>query len=128
MRVRPEQYLTEANMEGQDGQDLLEVVVTHGDGEVLMVVAGELDLSTAPKLLDLMQRTMEPGLRRLVCDIADLRYIDSTGLSVMLTAHKHMELIGGTLILRSPAPGARRLFEIAGVDGYLVIEGPEPSS
>jgi anti-sigma B factor antagonist len=113
-------------MGGGGKNDLLEIVVTPGEGEVMITLTGELDMSTAPSLRDQLHLAIESGALQLICNMANLRYIDSTGLTVLLMTHKRMASIGGSLVLQSPAQGARRLFEIAGVAEYLVIDPSEP--
>jgi anti-sigma B factor antagonist len=107
-----------------EGECTLDMEVARDESEVALVLSGELDVSTAPRLRDQIQLLIESGAIRFTCDIAGLRYLDSSGLSVLLMAHKRLEKLGGTLILQSPVPNVRRLFEVTGIDDYLVIQPP----
>ena len=107
-----------------EGECTLDMEVARRENGVALVLSGELDVSTAPQLRDQIQLLIESGATRFTCDIAGLRYLDSSGLSVLLMAHKRLEKLGGTLILQSPVPNVRRLFEVTGIDDYLVIDPP----
>jgi anti-sigma B factor antagonist len=91
-----------------------------GDSFVISLV-GELDVSTAPTLHADLLRLIDDGVAEVICDLDLLRYVDSTGLSVLLMAHKRLESQGGALILRDPQPNVRRLFELTGVDALVTI-------
>ncbi len=109
-------------MQGQRNDDLLQILVRPGEDDIVLTLQGELDVSTAPHFRDQVHVAIESGTRKLVCDLADLQYIDSTGLSVLLMAHKRLAALGGSFVVQSPSRGARRLFEIAGVGDFLAIQ------
>ena len=88
-----------------------------------VVVHGEVDAATAD-LLDAALRAgagATGGTGDLVLDCTDLGFIDSSGLSVLVTTHQRLSSESRTLIVLSPPPAARRLFEIAGLDQVLTI-------
>jgi anti-anti-sigma factor len=94
-----------------------------GDGVRVVRVDGELDIATAPKLANTLLRRRAPG-ERLVLDLSALRFMDSTGLRVLLRARLAADEGGWELSLRAvPAPIAR-LFSLAGVIDALPIEEP----
>lgn len=96
--------------------------MTLSENEAEIVLEGEVDVSTAPQFRNQMQLAIESGVKRLICDLAEVRYIDSTGLSVLIMAHKRLESDGGTFAVVAPTPNVRRLFEISGVDKFLEIK------
>jgi anti-anti-sigma factor len=63
------------------------IVRTDLDSTVSLSVSGELDALTAPKLEDAIMDA-KTGRSRLVLDLTELRFIDSMGLSVLLSAKK----------------------------------------
>jgi len=94
-------------------------VVHHGDVPVVKV-AGELDMSTAPDLSDVLDGLVaEP---KVVVDLAELEFIDSTGLSALLGAHRAMQARGGVLELRSPQPMVVSVVETTGLDAVFEIK------
>src|ERR1700685_66959 len=103
----------------------LEIVVRRGIGRTEVVMAGELDDSTAPILRDRLVQVTANLVGDLVLDIGLLTFVDSTGLALFVAQHKKLQSTGSHLIIVSPGPMARRLFEITGLTQVLSIEPPE---
>ena len=57
-----------------------------GDG-VRVSLSGELDLATADKADEAIRQAEESDAREIVVDLTELRFLDSTGLSVLLGAY-----------------------------------------
>jgi anti-sigma B factor antagonist len=62
-----------------------------------------------------------PDTNRLVVDLADTEFIDSTGLGVLIRALKRLRHRGGDLVLRSPRPNARKVLKITSLDRVIKI-------
>ena len=105
---------------GADAGDL-QVVVSNVDSQYEVRLLGELDMSTAPQLRDQLVRLASDGAGVVTLDLSDLAFIDSTGLSVLITALKHLRQQGGDLALRSPTPGTRKVLEITGLTEVFSI-------
>jgi anti-sigma B factor antagonist len=99
----------------------LEIRVHVTAGRCEMVLSGELDVSTAPLLRHRMAEVTDELDTELVLDIAALTFIDSTGLSLIVSEHKQLKARGAELIVLSPTRMARRLFELSGLDSVLSI-------
>jgi anti-sigma B factor antagonist len=82
---------------------------------------GELDMSTAPKLREELVRLTSDGATAVTVDLSQLVFVDSTGLSVLITALKRLREKGGDLALRSPTPPTRRVLEITGLTEVFSI-------
>ena len=76
----------------------LQVEQLERNGVVVVAVAGELDAYTAPKLRQAVVEALAGRTDRLVMDLSSVRFIDSTGLGVLLGVRR-----------RLPAPGQLRL-------------------
>jgi anti-sigma B factor antagonist len=93
------------------------------DGEAVTVaLGGELDLATAPELWAAIDHALARGRRRLVLDLADLVFVDSTGLGVFVRAGKELRASGGRLTLRSPGERVAKLLAITGLEEVFDIE------
>lgn len=99
----------------------LQVVVSVVDGEHEVRLVGELDLGTAPKLRDELARLTADGARLVTVDMRELSFIDSTGLSVLITGLKRLRQDGGDMTLRSPTPGTLKVLEITGLTEVFTI-------
>ena len=100
----------------------LQIVVRRVGGRTRVVMAGELDDSTAPILRERLVQVTADLVGDLVLDIGMLSFVDSTGLALFVALHKKLQSIGTALTIASPSPMARRLFEITGLSQILAIE------
>ena len=90
------------------------------EGEKLTLkVVGRLDTNTTP---DLDAALKLDGVKEVVFDFADLQYISSAGLRVLMGAHKAMATVGGTVKVLHPNAMVRGVFEITGLNSVFVIE------
>ena len=102
--------------------DLAFALHTDHDGDAAVVrVVGELDLATAPQLRELLVALVAGGSRHVTLDLADLAFIDSTGLKVFVAGLERLRDCGGDLALRSPSPAALRVFEITGLTTMFAL-------
>ena len=100
----------------------IEVATEAADGEVVLTLRGELDPHTAPLLHDEIDRaTLDGSIRTLVLDVGGLRFIDSSGLRVIIGAHKAMTARSGRLVLRDPTDTTRRLLDITGLADHIAL-------
>ena len=98
------------------------------DDELVVFLGGEMDLSTAPRLRDCFHAQLAEPLRtaRVVIDLQDLDFIDSTGLSALLSAQDRVRDSGAELVLRSPGARVSRVLEMTGLDKAFTVEGQIP--
>jgi len=86
-----------------------------------LALRGELDLAGAPSLEREIEALPWPQLAELVVDLAELTFIDSTGLSVLIrAAHRAAEEGLRFSVVRAPTQ-PRRLFSLAGVTASLNV-------
>jgi anti-anti-sigma factor len=86
----------------------------------LVTASGELDDSNARELEDELIRLERDGCSQIVLNLSRLELIDSTGLAVIVKAHRRMEKKDYSLIvLRPQGQQARRAFELSGLDKTL---------
>jgi anti-anti-sigma factor len=85
-------------------------------GASVVIPTGELDLATAPALEAALARAFEAaGSGRVVLDLRELEFIDSSGLRTLLTARKRADEAGAGFSLVAGHRGLERTLEIAGV-------------
>ena len=80
-----------------------------------LLLAGELDLATAPELEGMTEQACANGAAELVLDLRDLAFIDSTGLRAILRARERCEAHRCELFLTPGPPAVQRLFELTGL-------------
>jgi len=88
----------------------------------IVTVTGELDLHTAPRLDDELSGLSERRAPKIIVDLADVPFIDSTALGVLVAAAKRSRTDGGLLILVTNDPRTLRVFEVTGLDRTFNLE------
>lgn len=87
-------------------------------GNRLLVVHGELDIATAPELIERLHALRRRG-RPVELDLAAVTFMDSTGLTALMDAHVAAQGNGWTFGIRRASPAVRRVLELAGVTRLL---------
>ncbi len=76
------------------------------DRNILIVSAdGGLNLDTAEQFIDSLETIIDAGVRRVVVDCANLRYISSAGLGLLLRLHHRLASHGGNVMLANVRGG-----------------------
>ncbi len=100
---------------GESFEDL-QVVVRASATAVLIRVSGELDLSTAGFLSDVLSAQVAAGGPALVeVDMAATEFCDSVGLSALATARAELQEAGRTMTIVEPSRAVRRVLELSGM-------------
>ena len=87
-------------------------------GDRTLMLHGELDIATAPELVDLLARLRHHG-HAVTVDLAEVTFMDSTGLTTLMDAHLQAQRNGWTFTVQRPSAAVKRVFELAGVHGVL---------
>lgn len=90
------------------------------DSNLTLTLAGRLDTNTAPTLEAELGSNLE-GVTDLVLDFADLEYISSAGLRVILSAQKEMNS-RGKMVIKNVCADIMDVFDITGFSDILTIE------
>jgi anti-sigma B factor antagonist len=88
-------------------------------GVPVVTAPDELDIINAPQLEPALAAASAQGHGRFVVDMSRTRFCDSSGLHVLLAAHKRARAGGGGLILAISGQAVLRLFEITGADSVV---------
>lgn len=80
----------------------------------ILHLAGRLDANTAGELESTMVPIINDGTSQLIIDFAELEYISSAGLRVLLLGAKLTKKAGGKVVLCQLRDFIREIFEIAG--------------
>ena len=83
-------------------------------------VVGVVDSHTAGQLRDAIQSHGHTD-SDLVLDLADVDFIDSSGLRIIVNAHSELEAAGRRLVLTHTSPAVARLLEITGLHEHLHV-------
>jgi anti-sigma B factor antagonist len=89
-------------------------------GATVVRLGGEVDLSNVAEVRGLLEPVRQARPDRLVLDLADLRFMDSSGLALLIAVAEP----AGSVALRNPPMLIRRIVEGAGLAEVLRFESP----
>jgi anti-anti-sigma factor len=111
-----------------DDSDIVEIDIQCADGVAVVKMAGELDISNSEWLDECLHEVVAAGNSEVVVDVERLAFMDSTGLAVIVGAHKRLKAAGGSLTVVGAAPIIMRLFYICDDIPHLMTRhGPSVS-
>ncbi len=87
----------------------------------LIRVVGELDLGTVPALERELHRILSHDLQRVIVDLEDLEFIDSTGLLCLVKATRHSRADGDRLRFIGATGQVDRVLKLTGVADLLPV-------
>ena len=87
----------------------------------LLKLEGEIDLHRSPDIKRELQEATQAQPARLLIDLSDVSYIDSSGLAVLLNGMQNVEAYGGKLFLVGPSDSVRAIFETSKLDQVFRI-------
>jgi anti-sigma B factor antagonist len=81
---------------------------------------GAIDLHVSPELRASLRAIIdEEKPKRLIVDLSQVPYIDSSGIAVLIGAMQSLELEGGVFLIAGAREGVRMIFESAKLDQYF---------
>jgi anti-sigma B factor antagonist len=89
-----------------------------GDGVCLVTPAGEIDLASAPRLKSSLLGFLDEGFTGFVLDLSAVRYLDSTGLGVLIAFSRRLPEDGQIVLAHTPDP-VLGLLELTGLDAQF---------
>src|SRR6185503_13597338 len=87
----------------------------------VVAVSGEVDLYTASDLKAVLSHAVDDGCTSLVIDLTNTNFMDSTGLSTLVSAQKRMRQRGGKLVIVNVDPSLAYTFQITGLDLVFTV-------
>ena len=89
------------------------------DDCLILRPVGRLDNSSSPELERAVSEQVDAGVKWIVFDFADMDYISSAGLRVVLIAGKRVRAVSGAVVLAGMCELVREVFEISGFIGLF---------
>ena len=89
----------------------------------VLAVRGEIDLFTAPELKQVLAESIEAGRIRIVVDLTETTFLDSTALGVLIGAVQRLRSRHGALAMVNVDDSIAKTFEITGLDQIFTIVG-----
>jgi anti-anti-sigma factor len=105
--------------------------VIYRDGTPVVVVRGEVDLSTAPALRAALDEAVN-GSGRVEVDLRDTTFMDSCGVHALAAVHQRLGQAHEALVIRDPSPEVRLVLKVSGLAALFDVrtdsDGARPHS
>jgi anti-sigma B factor antagonist len=105
----------------ESGSQQLEIRVHEGERCARLSLRGELDVASAAFLMEHLTLVNESGVAEVVLDLAELSYIDPSGLSVLAVQKRRADASGVALRLTSPTAFVRQILDVTGLIDFLDV-------
>ncbi|MBI4614936.1 MAG: STAS domain-containing protein [Planctomycetes bacterium] len=99
----------------------MEAKVVARDKAKVVVVSGEIVLMSSPRLRDVLKDLTGKKEPRIVVDLKDVPYIDSSGLATLVECYRETKRYKGVLRLAQLATNVREVFRMARLDTVFEI-------
>jgi anti-sigma B factor antagonist len=97
-----------------------------GKPAALLKIVGEVDVATSPQLELELVALLKAGNSHVVIDMAEVDFIDASGIGTLVTAADQARSAGGDLVLSRPTSRVRRVIDVLQLNGALpVVRGYE---
>ncbi len=100
----------------------MEIKVRQQGDHTLLSLYGRLDTNTSPKLENELTKVFDSKCKDLTLDFANLEYISSAGLRVLLAAQKKINDVVGKMTLTHVSEPVKEVFDMTGFSEFLNIE------
>ena len=108
------------SLDGTSGRNF-GLVAKRLDAAYVIRVRGEIDVASAPEVRRALGSAITIPTDRVILDLCDVRFIDSTGLQALLHAQRRLGELHRQFVVVCPGGSVRRAFEIANLlDAFRV--------
>ncbi len=98
----------------------MDIKKTADGSKLTLEISGRIDTVTAPQLEESLKESLD-GITDLTLDFAQVEYISSAGLRVLLSTQKRMN-IQGTMVIKNINDTVHEVFEVTGFTDILTLE------
>ena len=106
---------------------VMEIVKNHTGERAELRLKGRLDASWCEHVSSAISSAIQDGAHCIQIYMADVVYISSAGIRVLMTFYKQLKHIGGELVVVSPSDEVRTILELTGL-GSLLTTGASPTT
>jgi anti-anti-sigma factor len=105
----------------QSRRELADFNIECRNGEAVLVVAGEVDLSNQDEFLDQLRSLIEAAQSPSVVDLAAVTFFGSSGISALLKANRDAKQKGVVLVIAAPSPVVRQVLDATDLSSIFEI-------
>jgi anti-sigma B factor antagonist len=97
-------------------------VASRTNSTAVVAVTGEVDLYTAPRLWEALDSAIAGAPRQLIVDLSGVTFLDSSGLNVLVHAHKRLKPISGSVIVRGAGEQVFKALDLTKLNNVFTVE------
>jgi anti-sigma B factor antagonist len=101
--------------------DKLTFSVAEFSDHVRVSVTGEIGVASEDQFREVLVSALKPEPRCLVVDLADVPFMASAGVGVLMGIRRVLSARGGTLVVSSPCPPVARVLEVTGAADLIPV-------
>ncbi len=113
---------------GSPPSELMTVTTERTDAGARVVVAGEVDCSTAPRMGACIDSLLAAEPAEVVVDLTGVTFLDSAGLHALVTAHARAQALGVRLRVLVATRAVLRPIQVTGLESVLGVERVQPGA
>tara|TARA_B100000959_G_scaffold55322_1_gene57684 strand:+ start:128 stop:463 length:336 start_codon:yes stop_codon:yes gene_type:complete len=99
----------------------MKIEVEERDGATVVVIEGDVDMSTAPELRQSLQRLVSDSKSPIFIDLSHVPYIDSSGLATLVECYQGTKRFKGTMVLTGLSETVMEVFRMTHLDKHFSI-------
>ena len=91
------------------------------DSSIIIEVSGDVDLDKTDEFRNQVFNAFDKE-RKVILDMSQVSYIDSSGISVLIESHQKAQELGKDFVILKPSESVTSVIEMAKLDTFFVIE------
>ncbi len=103
------------------------VAVADWDGVPVIQVSGEIDLASVPELRAVVNEVTGRSPKLLLFDFREVRYLDSSGLGILISAKRRLAEYGGEVVVVAGTHAVQRALSLSCLDRIIAVYRDEAS-
>jgi len=103
----------------------LEIETIERDGACVVVVEGEVDLNTSPKLRTVLTKQVPRNVRAVEVDLQAVPYMDSSGVATLIEGLRAAVSSDAEFALVAPSPAVLKVLKLSRLDSVFTIREAE---
>jgi anti-anti-sigma factor len=104
---------------------LLDVALRPQGTTYVVAVTGEMDVSSVSDVRSVLDRALRDEPETLLLDLGQLEFCDSSGVHLVVHAHRRATAQGIAFLVLPPIGAARRVFDLCRVGDHVPFVGPD---
>ncbi|HBE04018.1 MAG: anti-anti-sigma factor [Spirochaetes bacterium GWF1_41_5] len=99
----------------------MEIKTREREGIIIFDITGEIDLYNAPEIKDSIKKQIDQGHKKIIINLENVSYIDSSGIGALISSLSNLKKIGGGLKIINVYDSVKKVFELTKLTSFFQI-------